>query len=133
MTTTNRTHLGQDERQLATVGLKAFFRIADLWDLDVEEQRLLLGQPKRSTFFEWKKQQDRELNVDTVERLSYLMGIYKALQILFPDSAIADRWIRMPAHIYPFNGKAPIDYMKQGTIGALYQVRSYLDGWRGEA
>ena len=76
MTTTEGKQAEQETRQMAAAGLKAFFRLADLWDLDIEEQRVLLGQPKRSTFFEWKKQTDRELGVDTLERL--ILMIHKA-------------------------------------------------------
>ena len=91
----------------------------------------LLGKPKRSTFFEWKKNPDRDLDVDTVERLSYLMGIYKALQILFPDPSIADGWIHRAADTPPFGGKTPLEYLLRGDVLALYEVRRYLDARRG--
>jgi hypothetical protein len=120
-----------EARRLGSAGLKAFFRLADLWELDTEEQRVLLGDPKRSTFFEWKKQPDRELSRDTLERLSYLLGIYKALEILLPDPTIADRWVRTPAEILPFGGKTPLRYMLRGDMAALLEVRQYLDAWRG--
>lgn len=118
-------------RRLSMAGLKAFFRLAELWKLNVPQQITLLGNPKRSTFFEWKKNPDRQLQTDTLDRLSYLLGIYKALQILFSDPDIADSWIHRPADIPPFNGKSALAYMLRGDIAALYDVRSYLDAQRG--
>jgi hypothetical protein len=118
-------------RQLSVAGLKAFFRLSELWGLDTEQQMTLLGQPKRSTFFEWKKNPERELSVDTLERLSYLMGIYKALQILFPDPRIADGWVKVSAQVPPFGGKTPLAYLLRGPVAALYEVRRYLDAQRG--
>jgi len=111
--------------------LRAFFKLASLWRLQVDEQILLLGRPSRSAFFEWKKHPERDLQPDTLERLSYLMGIYKALQILFSDPAIADEWVKQPADLHPFGGKSPLDYMLRGDVLALYEVRQYLDAQRG--
>ena len=56
----------------------------------------LLGVTSRSTFFKWKRAQDVTLPKDTLERISYILGIYKALQILLPDECAADTWIRKP-------------------------------------
>ncbi len=131
MPLTERTARLDDARRVGALGLKAFFRIAGLWDLNTEEQMALLGQPKRSTFFEWKKNWNRPLTADVVERLSYLVGIYKALQILFPDAPIADGWVRGPADAPPFGGKTPLAYMLRGNVVALYEVRRYLDAQRG--
>src|SRR4051794_38270235 len=81
-------------RDLAGAGLRTFFRIADAWTLSAEEARGLLGSPPRSTFFAWKKQPPPSLPRDVLERISYVLGIYKALQILLPDTAAADNWVR---------------------------------------
>ncbi|MHB8760747.1 MAG: antitoxin Xre-like helix-turn-helix domain-containing protein, partial [Thiobacillus sp.] len=69
-------------RDLSAAGLRAFFNIARDWGLDTDEQIVLLGAPGRSTFFKWKSAPEAaDLKRDTLERLSYLLGIYKALQI----------------------------------------------------
>ena len=118
-------------QRLGPAGLKAFFRLAKLWGVGIAEQLILLGSPKRSTFFEWKKNPNRDLQRDTIERLSYLVGIYKALQILFQDPTLADGWVRRPADTPPFGGKTPLAYMLRGAMAALYDVRRYLDAHRG--
>ncbi len=70
-------------------GLRAFTRIAELWHLSISEQLALLGITSRSTYFKWRKEPQPKLPRDTLERLSYLLGIYKALQLLLPDTHAA--------------------------------------------
>ena len=74
-----------DRKGLSGPALRTFFRIADLWNLSVEEQMTLLGLTARSTFFKWKKNPNTVLPKDTLERISYILGIYKALQLLLPN------------------------------------------------
>jgi hypothetical protein len=111
--------------------LRTFFKLADLWDLRIAEQRKLLGDPPESTFYKWKRQQDGVLGRDTLERISYLLGIYKALQILFPDSAQADAWLRKPNQSTLFGGHSALDRMLSGNVSDLFVVRQYLDAQRG--
>ena len=118
--------------RLAAAGLRAFARIAEAWGLTVEEQLRLLGQPPRSTFFAWRKHPDKaSLPRDTLERLSNLLGIWKSLQILLPDPAAADAWLRKPNAAAGFGGRSALDRMLAGNLGDLHEVRRYLDGVRG--
>ena len=118
--------------QLAAAGLRAFARVAQAWALSVDEQLCLLGQPPRSTFFAWRKQSERAaLSRDTLERLSNLLGIYKSLQILLPDVAAADAWVRQPNSAAPFGGGSALQRMLAGNVSDLNLVRRYLDGVRG--
>lgn len=92
----------------------------------------LLGVDSRSTFFKWKKQPElAKLNPDKLERLSYIFGIYKALQILLPKPEAADQWIKRPNSVALFQGKSALDRMLKGRVIDLYIVRQYLDGQRG--
>ena len=117
---------------MAAAGLRAFFNIASHWGLSTEEQMLLLGSPGRSTFFKWKANPDAaEPKRDTLERLSYLLGIYKALQILLPEPAGADAWVKKPNAAPLFGGKSALDRMLGGNVGDLMVVRQYLDAQRG--
>jgi hypothetical protein len=117
---------------MAAAGLRAFARIAQAWQLSVDEQLCLLGQPPRSTFYAWRKQPEQaQLPRDTLERLSCLLGIYKALQILLPDAAAADAWVRKPNSAAPFGGRSALAHMLGGNVADLYLVRRYLDGVRG--
>lgn len=91
----------------------------------------LLGSPARSTFYYWKHAQDVGLPQDTLERLSYVFGIYKALQILLPRPDAADTWIRKPNTAPLFGGRSALDRMLSGQVADLFLVRQYLDAQRG--
>lgn len=119
-------------KDLSAAGLRAFFNIAQAWGLSAEEQMVLLGSPSRSTFFKWKSApQTADLRRDTLERLSYILGIYKALQILLPDSTASDAWVKKSNTAPLFGGKSALDRMLGGNIGDLLAVRQYLDARRG--
>ena len=120
-----------DRKGLSGPALRTFFRIANLWSLSVEEQMTLLGLTARSTFFKWKKDQSTVLPKDTLERISYILGIYKALQILLPDEQAADEWVRRPNAAPPFAGRSALDRMLSGQVADLFVVRQYLDAQRG--
>ena len=112
-------------------GLRAFINIAEAWGLTIAEQLKLLGIPSRSTFFKWRRESSPRLPRDTLERLSYLLGIYKSLQILLPDPKAADEWVRRPNDAAPFGGRSALDRMLSGHVADLYVVRQYLDAERG--
>ena len=120
-----------EPERLSGPALRTFFRIADEWELSSDEARTLLGSPPRSTFFLWKKTGHGQLGRDTLERVSYILGIYKALQILLPDAAAADAWVRKPNAAPIFGGKPALERMLSGNVADLYVVRQYLDAWRG--
>ena len=118
------------DAEKAQAGLTAFFSIAEEWELDNDQQRLLLGSPGRTTFFEWKKNKQGHLSRDALDRLSYILGIYKALHILFSDRT-ALQWLRNPNIDPQFNGRSPLEYLVTGQLVALADVRRYLDWARG--
>jgi hypothetical protein len=120
-----------DTKALSGPALRTFFRIAEAWKLNTEEQLMLLGEPSRATFFNWKKSQDVDLYRDTLERISYIVGIYKALQILLPDPAAADSWVRKPNKAPLFGEKSALGRMLSGNVSDLFLVRQYLDAQRG--
>ena len=121
-----------DRRAVSGPGLRTFFRMAAAWGLSTEEQMTLLGVVTRSTFFKWKKQPEAvTLPKDALERLSYLFGIWKALQILLPDERAADGWLRKRNDAAPFGGRSALDRMLSGHVADLYEVRRYLDAERG--
>ena len=112
-------------------GLRAFANIAEAWGLSVVDQLKLLGIASRSTFFKWRRERDPRLPRDTLERLSYLLGIYKSLQILLPDARAADEWLRKPNNAPLFGGRSALERMLTGQVADLYVVRQYLDAERG--
>jgi hypothetical protein len=120
---------------LSATALTAFFNIAAAWNLSADDERTLLGSPPRSTFFKWKSERAAKLPPklpqDTLERISYVMGIYKALHILLPTSDAADAWINKPNTAAITNGKTALERMRGGRVIDLADVRRYLDAERG--
>lgn len=112
------------------VALKAFFAITQKWKLTGEQERILLGVPK-ATFYRWKHQLNGSLTLDTLERISYILGIYKALRILLPNENSANQWIHKPNTAPLFSGKTALDKMLGGRVIDLADVRRYLDAERG--
>ena len=108
--------------------LEAFFEMADRWGLSTDEQILLLGSPGRSTFFKWKKE-GGTLPADTLERISHLLAVWKALRILFTVDEQGERWVK--AENTFFDGASAMEVMLEGNVSSLYRVRKYLDAQRG--
>lgn len=117
--------------EMGAAALRSFFRLAERWQLRVAEQRRLLGDPPESTFFKWKRDRNGNPGRDVIERISYLLGIWKSLQILFPNPAQADAWLRKPNQAPLFGGHSALERMLSGNVGDLYVVRQYLDAQRG--
>lgn len=122
---------GFDPDELGSAALTAFFNITSAWHLGAEEERVLLGAPPRSTFFKWKSDRAARLSADTLERISYVMGIYKALHILLPTQEMADGWVKKANRAHGFGGKSALDKMLAGRVVDLADVRRYLDAQRG--
>jgi uncharacterized protein (DUF2384 family) len=95
-----------------------------------EDARALLGGLSNGPFYEWRKQPDRVLDTDRLTRISYLTGIFKALNILYGE-ALADRWMTLPNSNPMFGGRTPLDYLKSGGVPAMATVRRLLDARRG--
>ena len=111
--------------------LRTFFRIVADWQLSAQNARVLLGNPPESTFYKWKSGQVGQIGRDVLERISYVLGIYKALQILLPNSSSADGWTKRPNAAPVFGGRSALDLMLSGNVADLYLVRQYLDAERG--
>jgi hypothetical protein len=111
-------------------GMRAFFAIADKWRLTADEAMALLGHPGRSTFYNWKKGNvARTRDLDLATRLSYVLGIFKALELLYQRPELADEWVRRPNQA--FGGQSALERMCAGQIVDLAAVRGYLDSVRG--
>lgn len=117
--------------KLSGAALRGFFGIAKAWGLTDAESRILLGNPSRTTFYRWKQNQEGSLSKDELERISYLLGIFKALNILFVSPEQADGWIRRPNAAPLFGGMTALDRMLAGNVADLFVVREYLDAQRG--
>lgn len=121
-----------DQKRVANAALQAFFNLSQHWGLSALEERKLLGSPPESTFFKWKSEKTAaRLSKDTLDRVSYLMGIYKSLNMLLPTQRASDDWARKPNNAPLFNGQSALDRMLAGSIVDLADVRRYLDAQRG--
>lgn len=118
-------------RRKSGPALRTFFNVAERWRLSTREAQALLGWPAASTFHKYKKGDHGTLSYDTLIRISLVIGIYKALHILYPEAPFADRWLRMPNSHPLFGGRPALDLMVEGGIDGLYRVRRLLDGRRG--
>lgn len=117
-----------DDRKLAQPAMKGFFLIMERWGVDNERARILLGAPAERTFYLWKAGQVARVPMDTLRRIGYVSGIWKALQIVYSNPALADRWISAPNRA--FAGMTPLERMAAGDVTDLAAVRSYIDAAR---
>ena len=122
--------LKSERERLSASALKGFFRLVAAWKLRDEDARELLGGLSSSAFYEWKKKPQRVLEVDRITRISYLVGIYKALHILYGDM-LADEWVVLVNKNVIFAGQTPLSYMQAGGLLAMQTVRKLLDARRG--
>lgn len=118
-------------RDIAGPALRAFFSISERWGLNTDQERLLLGSPGRSTFFRWKRDLAGHVPHDVLERISYILGIYKALHLIFSNDRQADDWVSRPNAASLFGGRSALDRMLGGHVADLFVVRQYLDAQRG--
>ncbi|WP_313139281.1 hypothetical protein [Stenotrophomonas sp.] len=118
--------LSRDE--LSGSALRAFFNLATRWELSGLQQRALLGSPPDAFYEAWARGACAHIDADVLVRISYLLGIYKALHILLPNPVQADGWIRRPNMAPMFAGDTVLEFLSRGGLSELRDVRSYLDG-----
>ena len=118
-------------RRLSAPALRTFFSVAQAWGLSTTEERALLGWPPASTFHKYKSGDAGVLSFDALTRISLVLGIYKALELLYAEPAFAERWIRMPNANPLFGGQTPIAFVSATGLDGLFQVRRLLDARRG--
>ena len=118
----------KDERaQLSAAALRGFFRLVERWSLRDADAKQLLGGVTNGPYYEMKKRPDeRVLAVDTLLRISYLLGIFEALNSLH-GQPLADEWISLPNSNRIFGGGTPLGYLIQGGLPAMSTVRRLLD------
>lgn len=118
-----------ERERLSPPALKAFFNLMSRWQVRDEDARALLGGVSNGPFYEMKRNPDRLLDGDRLTRISYLVGIFKALRILH-SSRLADQWVHLPNSNPVFAGVTPLAYMTRGGLPAMEAVRRLLDARR---
>jgi len=115
---------------LAQAGMRGLARMGEHWGLTVEQQRVLLGDLPKTTYYAILKGEARTVSKDTLERLSLLMGIWANLEIMLPNPPSSVGWMNRTHSDPRFGGHSPLAWMLQGTVTALLDVRRYLEAWR---
>ncbi len=80
-------------------------------------------------FYQLKRGGKKTLDQDKLTRISLLLGIFRALNILY-GRKLADAWISLPNSNPMFEGEAPFAYMIKGGVPAFVRVRQLLDARR---
>ncbi len=108
--------------------LRAVLNLFGKWDITDEEAAVLLDLPVR-TYRRWKAGQPGRIDRDMKARLSNLLGIHKALRIIFSEPDRTYAWIR--ARNTAFGDRSALDIMLGGDLTDLMRVRRYVDAERG--
>ncbi|MGH9458076.1 MAG: antitoxin Xre/MbcA/ParS toxin-binding domain-containing protein [Thermoanaerobaculia bacterium] len=119
-----------ERERLSPSAARAFFNIAASWAIRDEDAKALLGGISNGPYYEMKKNPGRVLDADRLLRISYLVGIFKALNILY-SKKLADAWVTLPNSNRIFAGRTPLAYMLKGGVPAMQTVRRLLDARRG--
>jgi hypothetical protein len=118
------------QERLSPAAIRGFFRIAQRWKIRDEDARTLLGGISNGSFYNLKRHATKLLDQDRLTRISFLVAIFKALNILY-SRPLADAWVQLPNTNPVFAGSAPLSYMLRGGLPALMRVRQLLDARRG--
>ena len=119
-----------ERERLSPSAVRAFFNIIARWEVRDQHAKALLGGVSNGQYYEMKKDPDRVLDPDRLLRISYLIGIFKALNILH-SKKLADAWVLLPNSNRIFGSQTPLAYMIKGGLPAMQTVRRLLDARRG--
>lgn len=120
----------EERKRLSPGAIKGFMNIVDAWGIPAYEARKLLGGISNGQYYAYRKNPDRTLGQDALMRVSLLVGIFKALNILH-GKELADAWVTLPNANRIFGGGTPLEYMVRGGVPAMLTVRRLLDARRG--
>jgi hypothetical protein len=118
------------QARLSRAAIPAFFKLASAWALKDESTRQLLGGVSNGAFYQLKRGEKKALDQDKLTRISLLLGIFRALNVLY-NRKLADAWVNLPNANPMFQGEAPLAYMIKGGVPAFVRVRQLLDARRG--
>lgn len=116
--------------RLSDGAVRAFFNIMEQWKIPNPKARELLGGISNGAFHTLKNGGGAVLDEDRIRRISYLVGIFKALNILYSED-LANKWIGLPNKNRIFGGEPALEYMLRGGLPAFQTVRRLLDARRG--
>lgn len=124
-----QAHLLDRSVELSAPAVRFFERITSAWSLTVAQKCTLLGGVPLSTYHKYIKRPElARFSRDTLDRISHIVGIYKAINILLPRPEAADSWVQQPNTA--FGGEPALKIMLRGGFEDIALVRRYLDGVR---
>jgi hypothetical protein len=112
----------------AVAMFRAALNLFAKWSVTDEQAAVLLDMPVRS-YRRWKAEGPGRISRDGRARLSNLMGVHKALRLIFSEQQRAYAWVR--AANAAFAGASALDVMLGGELTDIMRVRRYLDAERG--
>ena len=115
--------------RLSPDAIHAFFKIMELWKIRDEDARLLLGKTSNEAFQSLKKDTEQTLDEDRLRRISFLISMFKTLNILYSEG-LADKWMQLPNRENIFHGKTPLEHLKHGDLQDFALVRRFLKAQR---
>ena len=118
------------QERLSPAAIKGFLQLSKCWKLRDEDARILLGGVSSGSYYALKRRPRRTLDQDKLTRISLLVGIFKALNILYSHK-LADAWVQLANSNPMFSGATPLSYMLKGGVPAMVRVRQVLDARRG--
>jgi hypothetical protein len=118
------------QERLSRSAIPAFFKMVEAWTLKDEAARQLIGGVSNGVYYQLKQGRQKTLDQDKLTRISLLIGIFKALNILY-SGKLADEWVNLPNTNPMFQSESPLAYMIKGGVPAMMRVRQLLDARRG--
>ncbi len=116
-----------EQERLSPSAITLFIKMANIWSLTDAQALGVIGVATSATLHEWAVENEgRTLAQDTLMRISYLIGIFKALNICHGQD-LADSWILLPNQNPIFAGRSPLEFMVQSGQPGLATVRRLLD------
>ena len=99
------------------------------WGVTDGEAAVILGGISAKTFRRWREGAYGRVNRDLADRLSLVLGIHRALRVIFREPATGYAWMRQPTA--DLGGLTPVELLLRGGMGDLERLRRYLDSVQG--
>ena len=115
------------EKVRGRIALKGFFNICREWNCSREQMRKMLGGISESSLADYEKLPYEILSRDRMERISCILGIYRAIREMYPTAERANFRIRLETSEPPFSGCSALDFMVRGSMKHLIQTRQFFE------
>lgn len=115
--------------RLTPSAVRAFQKIMEFWHVSNDDARELLGGSTAITFSVSEHGSMSTLDEDKLRRIASLLEIFEALNTLYDDTVLADKWIQIPNKDPIFCGITPLEFLKQGGLPEFKIIEGYLNAY----